>query len=205
MKITAVTQQKKRSERYNVFIDGKFAFGIDGVDLLYYKLKEGAEITQQRLDEINEQLVFIKARECAMRYIDFKRRTEKEVRGKLKEDYNADITDRVIELLKHYRIIDDSEYARLYINDCLKIKGWGKQRILAELFRRGISRDLAEPYFDGAEDTMREKAAELAAKRIKNGISDMREYKKHFDFLLRRGFDYATAKTVLDKYRSKGD
>ena len=202
MKITAITQQKKRQNRYNVFIDNEFAFGIDGVDLLYYKLKEGIELTRERYDLIMDELVFVKARETAMRYIDFKRRTEKEVRQKLGEEFGEATTERVIELLKRYRVIDDEEYARLYITDCLKLKGWGTRRILTELAARGIDRGAAETYLEGSGDAMREKAEKLLEKRIKNGIADRKEYKKHMDFLLRRGFDFETAKNALNKYKN---
>lgn len=203
MKITSVTQQKKRKDRYNVFIDGEFAFGIDGVDLLYYKLKEGTELSKERYDEITEQLVFINARETAMRYIDYKRRTEKEVRAKLNGEYSADIVERVLELLKRYKIVDDAEYARLYIKDCLNLKGWGKKRILTELYARGIPRELAEPHFSGTEDVLSEKAEKLLERRIKGNIQDQKEYKKHMDFLLRRGFDYTAAKNALEKYTNE--
>ncbi|MBQ6555337.1 MAG: RecX family transcriptional regulator [Firmicutes bacterium] len=202
MKITAITQQKKRQNRYNIFIDNEFAFGIDGVDMLYYKLKEGEELTRERYELIMDELVFVKARETALRYIDFKRRTEKEVRQKLREEFNDETIERVIELLKRYRVIDDEEYARLYTADCLKLKGWGARRILTELAARGISRDTAEKYLEGSGDVMSEKAEKLLEKRVKNRISDQKEYKKHMDFLLRRGFDYTTAKNALEKYRT---
>lgn len=202
MKITAITQQKKRQNRYNVFIDNEFAFGIDGVDMLYYKLKEGEELTSERYELIMNELVFVKARETALRYIDFKRRTEKEVRQKLREEFNDETIERVIELLKRYRVIDDEEYARLYIADCLKLKGWGARRILTELAARGIGRDAAEKYLEDSGELMGEKADKLLKKRVKGKISDQKEYKKHMDFLLRRGFDYTTAKNALDKYRT---
>ena len=202
MKITAITQQKKRQNRYNVFIDNEFAFGIDGVDMLYYKLKEGEELTSERYELIMNELVFVKARETALRYIDFKRRTEKEVRQKLREEFNDETIERVIELLKRYRVIDDEEYARLYIADCLKLKGWGARRILTELAARGICRNTAEKYLEGSGELMNEKADKLLEKRVKGKISDQKEYKKHMDFLLRRGFDYQTAKNALDKYRT---
>ena len=198
MKITSITQQKKRENRYNIFIDGQFAFGIDGVDLLYYKLKEGMELSEERYSEILEQLVFVKAREKALKYLDYKQRTEKEVRKKLADEYSPEIIDRVLEMLKNYKIVDDDNYARLYIKDCLNLKGWGKRRILAELALKGIDRDKAEMLLENTGDIMLEKAKKLIDKRVKGKITDMAEYKKHFDFLLRRGFDHETAKTVLD-------
>lgn len=42
MRITAITQQKRDSSRYNIFIDGVYAFALPMQDILYFKLKEGA-------------------------------------------------------------------------------------------------------------------------------------------------------------------
>ena len=198
MRITAITAQKKRENRYNVFIDNEFAFGIDGVDLLYYKLKEGEELSEERYNLILNELIFIKARETALRYIDYKQRTEKEVVKKLSGEYSPEIIGRVIELLKKYGIIDDNKYTELFVKDCLNLKGWGERRILTELALRGIPREKAEPYLENTDDIMLEKAKKLIEKRVKGKITDMKEYKKHFDFLLRRGFDYNTAKAALD-------
>lgn len=203
MKITSITQQKKREKRYNIFIDGEFAFGIDGVDMLYYKLKEGEELSEERYAFLMDELAYVKARDEAMRYIGYKARTEKEVRDKLYGEYSPEIIDRVAEMLKSYKMIDDAEYARLYVSDCLKLKGWGPRRILEELGRRGIGRELAEPCLDNTGEQMSEKAEVLLEKRIKNTSIEPKEYKKHMDFLLRRGFDHSTAKEALKKYTAE--
>ena len=43
MRITAITQQKRDPNRYNIFIDGVYAFALPMQDILYFKLKEGQE------------------------------------------------------------------------------------------------------------------------------------------------------------------
>ena len=43
MLITAITQQKRDPSRYNIFIDGVYAFALPMQDFLYFKLKEGQE------------------------------------------------------------------------------------------------------------------------------------------------------------------
>lgn len=206
MIITAITPQKKRENRYNIFIDNAFAFGIDGVDMLYYKLKPGMELSQQRYDEILEQLIFIKAREKALNYIDYKQRTKKEVMQKLSDEYSSEIVERVIDLLEKYKIIDDTAYAQHFVRDCLNLKGWGRQRILQELYRRGIDKETAFPFLENTSEIMQQKADRLIEKCLKGQkFLDSKEYKKHYDFLLRRGFDFATAKNALEKFRADDD
>ncbi len=48
MIITKVEIQKKDENRSNVYIDDKFAFGISNVDVLFYKLKENTEISEEK-------------------------------------------------------------------------------------------------------------------------------------------------------------
>ena len=42
MLITAITQQKRDPSRYNIFIDGVYAFALPMQDILYFKLKKVA-------------------------------------------------------------------------------------------------------------------------------------------------------------------
>ena len=56
MIITDIKKQVKDTERYSIYIDNKFVFGLSGVDVLYYRLKIGNEITQEKYDELYAQL-----------------------------------------------------------------------------------------------------------------------------------------------------
>ena len=54
MIITDIKKQVKDTERYSIYIDNKFVFGLSGVDVLYYRLQIGNEISQEKYDEILE-------------------------------------------------------------------------------------------------------------------------------------------------------
>ena len=49
MLITAITQQKRDPSRYNIFIDGVYAFALPMQDILYFKLKEGQEAAEETI------------------------------------------------------------------------------------------------------------------------------------------------------------
>ena len=112
MKITDIRQQKHNKKRYSVFIDGNFAFGLDEVDILYYKLLDADEISYDKFNYIKENVVFSKARDTALKYINNKQRTKKEIINKLREkDFTEDIIEKVIKLFEKYGYIDDYAYA----------------------------------------------------------------------------------------------
>ena len=61
MRITAITQQKRDPSRYNIFIDGEYAFALPMQDILYFKLKEGQEAAEETIAFIRKNLIYIKA------------------------------------------------------------------------------------------------------------------------------------------------
>ena len=65
MIITDIKKQVKDTERYSIYIDNKFVFGLSGVDVLYYRLKIGNEISQEKYDEILENVIYEKAKNTA--------------------------------------------------------------------------------------------------------------------------------------------
>ena len=83
MLITEVKTQKKNTNRVSVYIDGKFAFGMTQVDALYYHIKEGEEISNERYKQIVEELIYAKARDKAIKLLGYSAKTEKELLQKL--------------------------------------------------------------------------------------------------------------------------
>lgn len=193
MLITAVEKQKKRNNRVSVYIDGKFAFGMTEVDALYYHIKEGAEITREEYDKILNELIFVKARDKAVRLLGFSQKTQKELIQRLSKDYSAEICEKVIELLKNYGYINDEAYSAAFVNDSFKYKGWGSRRIKAELKNRGVSEETIAAAVERAELDEEARAYELLKKRLKGNTSpDYKERAKQYRYLAARGFSYDT-------------
>ena len=202
MIITDIKPQVKKQNRVSVFIDGKFAFGLDKSDCTFMGLKIGTELTQERYDYIIDNAVYAKAYQKADRYIGFKMRTEKEVRNKLiEEGYSDEITERVIASMLKYKYIDYLSYAIMYAKDCRKLKKWGPERIKAELYKKGVKPEYIENALSESDTEDTEEIIDaLLEKRIKNTPIDLKEKQKHINFLLRRGFKYDDIKSVIEKY-----
>ncbi|MDO4300021.1 MAG: RecX family transcriptional regulator [Clostridia bacterium] len=202
MIITDIKTQAKNENKVSIFIDGKFAFGMEKSDCSFMGLKTGNEISREKYDYIMDNTIYTKAYQKADRYIGFKMRTEKEVRDKLKEeDYNEDIIERVIASMIKYKYINDEAYALMYARDCKNIKKWGPQRIKTELYKRGISAAETNKALEELDISDTDEIIEtLLEKRIKNTPIDLKEKQRHFNFLLRRGFNSDNIKRVLNKY-----
>lgn len=215
MTITSIERQKNNETRYSIFVDGEFSFGLSGTDVLFYKLREGDDIDEKTLDYLKNEVEFIKARDSAIRYIGYRMRSEWEVVNKLRlSGYDGGTISKVIELIKSHGYIDDIKYCLAFINEKMKLNGFGKIRIAHELQKRGVSKEnIEKAYLSFAEsleensgtslkDIELEKASEALRKKYGDSIREPEQRKKAYDFLARRGFPSSVIHQCLKPKRT---
>jgi len=202
MTVTKLERQKRRKSRWSVFVDGEFAFGLDETDLLYYKLKEGDEISPQRFEYIRDQVVLVKAGQKALDFLSLRPRTVMEVEKKLSEDYAPDITSRVMDMLFEYKYLDDGSYAVEYVKERIKA-GYGPLKIEWELRGRGVCQDLIDAALEQITESYMHSSATVAlnAKYKKKPEMDEKEKSRAFSYLLRRGFGSEMAISAVTSYK----
>ena len=197
MIVTHLERQKHRKDRWSVYVDGEFAFGLDEVDLLYYKLSEGAEISPGRLEYLRDQVVFAKASQSALDFLSHRPRTVSEIEKKLSVGYAPDIVARVMDMLYEYKYVDDASYADEYAKERVN-GGYGLKKIEWELRERGVSQDLIDAALEKIEGV--EKQSAMAALRVKYRNKPPIEAKEKagaFNYLLRRGYSSEVVREAL--------
>lgn len=152
MLVTEIRPQKRDETRYNIFIDGEYAFALPMQDILYFKLKEGCETTEETVEYIRRNLIYIKAQDTALHYIGYKMRTEQEVCRKLREkEYTEDIIAEVMAFLRKYGYVDDREYCEKYIRERLRLHPKSGYALRIELRQRGAAEKAIEEALEGTE------------------------------------------------------
>lgn len=139
---------------------------------------------------------FSSAKDCALRYLSYRARTVKEVKGKLTEKgFNTEVINAVIAFLKEYKLIDDNAFARMWIRNRTTLKPAGRRRIINELFQKGIDKDTIEC---NISELLPEKEEQMAADLVERKLRRAAfTYKKLEGFLVRRGFDPGIIRKVL--------
>ena len=198
--ITKIEVQKRNPKRRSVFIDGEFAFGLDEEVLYKSGLKKGESLTQQRIGEITEEERKKEAKDAALRFLSFRRRTEKQVREKLKKkEFDEKIIKATIDKLKEFDLINDLEFATCWVKDRLAYKPRGKKLLKQELWKKGIRKDIIEQVTEELcqdEDKSALELVEKIKKRYKN-LEPKVAKRRMFNLLLRRGFSYGTVNRAL--------
>ena len=202
MKITKIEAQKKDKHRYNIFLDGSFAFGLYEDSVLKYGLRTEDELDEKKIKEMREFDEFGYGKKAAYSFLAYKPRSKKELMKKLKQKKVSDnIIDDIIELLEKQKYLDDKTYAKSYLEDKLNSKPIGRRLAKLKLFEKGIDKELIEKTID--ENYSEDKEFELAAKLMEKFEKKVKhkdpadKRNKCYRYLISKGFDYETAGRVL--------
>lgn len=203
MIVTEIREQRKTEGKFNVFIDGEYAFALFPTDLAYFKIKENCEISEKTFNYIQETIIYIKAQDTALYYIGYKMRTEKEVRKKLEEkEFSETVTDKVIEFLKKYNYLNDEEYAKKYVKYREKSSPRSIFALKYELKQRGISDKILDN--SNMDDVVEETdgAYFWLMKKTKGNLpTEFKEKNKVIQFLQRKGYRYNVINEAFERVK----
>ena len=203
-KITDMQIQKNNKTRANVYIDGEFSFALEMLTVLKLGLKIGQEVSEDRLREAMLDSEKSVAFERAIDYLGRGMKTVKQIRDYLnKKAYPPEVVEHVISRLKEYRYLDDTAYAKLYVEHNVATKG--ERRLKQELVQKGISVSLAEEYSAVDGELSLENAERLAEKYMKTKPKDVKTLQKLQRYLISRGYTFDTVNTVVRSYNFNDD
>ena len=123
---------------------------------------------------------------AALRLLAYRARSEKEVRDRLGKRFSATEVDVVIKKLKDWNFLDDTQFAKQYIESRSRSRPRSRRLIQLELKRKGIVTDyelLATDY----------ELARLALEKKKN----LKSRDQTIRFLHSRGFSWEIIQRVL--------
>lgn len=204
-KVTSVEQQKSNPRRFNIFLDGKFAFGADEDLVVNYRLVLGKLIETQDLEKLLFEAQVGKLMERMYTLFSIRQRSEKEVRDrfkyKTKEEISEIVIESLIQNLKQKNLIDDEQFAKSWVESRRVSKQKGKIAIKSELAQKGISGEIIEKVMGGSaigEDEIAMHALEKKMKSWKR-VEPQKLKQKIFNFLGRKGFEYNVILTVISR------
>ncbi len=199
--ITALKPQRN-GRRVNVYLDGKFGFGIDLDNLIKNGIKVEKEFSEEGIAKIIKKAGLAVTYEKLLRFTSLRPRSEKEVNNWLtRKKVHQSLHKELFNRLKHLGLIDDNAFAKWWIEQRTTFRPKGKRGLEAELRQKGIDRQiitevLAETPLN--EEKLARDLIEKKAYKWKN--LPLREAKiKKSRFLAGKGFSWETIEKVLTK------
>ncbi len=197
--ITDIKPQVKNPTRCNIYLDNSFYCGLELETVMRHRLKIGASVSPEDLDEIQAESETMRALDKALNFISRSQKTKKQVSDYLEsKGYLEKTIEAVLDKMSAYKFVNDQNYAKDYARSASKNKG--KRLISLELKRKGVSEeDMSEALNDIDGETETEAAVKIAEKYLKNKEKTRENAVKCYKYLLSKGFDYETAKEAADK------
>lgn len=152
------------------------------------------------------------ARNIAYRFLGYSARSRAEVEKRLeRSEFTPEIIQAVIDEFELKGYLNDEKFAKDWIADRADRKNYGRNRLAAELNRKGVSRETIKETLDANDDEESEfrRALESAKSKWKLN-SDLEtttdeinsEKRRVSGFLQRRGFSFQIIKKVLAELMS---
>ncbi|WP_019775690.1 recombination regulator RecX [Streptococcus sobrinus] len=204
MKISKIEKKKRL---YLLELDSKEKLYITEDTIVHFMLSKDKMITNEELNEIQTFAQFSYGKNLALYFLSFKPRTEKEVKDYL---YNHDIEGKMIPQilsdLKKDKWIDDHRYAEAYINQNLDNGDKGPYVLRQKLIQKGISKGIIEETLINQDFShIASKAGQKLYKKYTGRYPTKAIKDKIQQNLLNKGFDYQTAKEVLEELAIEKD
>lgn len=197
MTITRIKELTK--SRYLITVDDEFTFVLYKGELRIYKVNMLSDMTDDIFHEIMTVVLPKRAKLRLLNLLQKKSYTEKQLKEKLEEGYYpVDIIKIAIDYVKSYGYINDQQFATDYYEYYKSSKS--KSAMRRELIKRGIPNEYMEHLFELTEETADEEEIQIKRWLEKKHYSleiSMKDKKKLYDFLMRKGYSFDKIKQVM--------
>jgi regulatory protein len=193
--VTQITEHPRKPGRYVIDVDGR-EFAIVNADaLVNTKVRPGIVIDDVRAAQLREAGDFVEAYDRALNLLAFRARSSRELHRRLvQKGTPPERAEQVIAKLRDAGLIDDADFARQLTRSKLA-GGSSRRRVHQELFKRGVSREVAHAAVDEVvedEGLSDETSIERVARKKWRTLAELdppTRRRRLYGFLARRGFD----------------
>ena len=143
-----------------------------------------------------------KAKKIAAGLVATRMYTCREIEDRLRrKKIDSEIAEKVVGDFVGAGILNDFEYAKLYIEEAVRLGGKGMYRIRQELYAKGVARAVIDDACDNCEeDTLAAICEYVESHRLCEGITTRKDLEKLKARLARRGFSSAEIRECLSNY-----
>lgn len=196
-------EAQKRTGRYNVYLDGKYAFPISESVMIKYRIFKGMVIDKDLQTEIIAADDVAKAYNRALDYLSGQLRSEKEVTDKLKTlEIDDDVIESTLERLREFNLLDDQAYASAYVRTMRNTSDKGPIVIRQHLRQKGIGENLIDnALVEFKDDELAENGVAVAEKLAKHYARKpfSTQKQKVIQGLMTKGFQRETIDQVMNQ------
>jgi len=199
MRITAIEPQQKNPQRVNIYLDGKFSFGL--ARILATWLKVGQDLGDEKIASLKAEDEREVIYQKALYFLSYRPRSSSEVqRNLIKRGISETLAQETVTRLQEAGLVNDETFARTWVENRNTFRPRSRAALELELRRKGLGDDTIRTVLD--EQVDEEALALEAARKYARRLADLEwpEFRQKLGgFLARRGFSYTTLAPVVSE------
>lgn len=157
---------KKKGSEYLIILDDE-TLKVNEEVLINNNVLYSKKLSNKDIKKIKEETVYYENYSKALKMINRKMRSEKEIRKSLK-DISKEEIDKIIDKLKEINLLNNEVYAESYVNDKINLSLDGPYKIKKELELNDIESEYIEKALEKfTQDLIDEKLEKLINKKLK--------------------------------------
>ncbi|MEK7100296.1 MAG: RecX family transcriptional regulator [Patescibacteria group bacterium] len=198
--ITSITAQKNQ-KRVNINLDGSFGFGLDLENFMKLQLKVNQELKQEEINEIIKKAELSKSFDKTLRFAMTRPRSTKEVKDYFRrKEIDASLHETILVKLIKLELLDDTKFAKWWVDQRLAFKSKSKKDITFELRQKGIDTNIIKNILDDSEIDEVKIAKELITKKLYKWqkYEDKIKKQKISQYLAGKGFNWDIINSAID-------
>ena len=187
--ITALKVQKRNKNRVNVYLDERYSFSL--ADNLAVPLRRGQFLGDEEIARLKEEDEYHQVYKRAVRLIDHRPRSIAEVRRRMeRQGIVPDLVEKVIGQLTAVGLLDDAEFARLWVENRETFRPRSQQMLRYELRQKGLDEKIIAQAVEQVDEE--QSAHRLALERgWRLSHLDWSAFRQKLTgYLARRGYPY---------------
>jgi len=200
--ITAIKPQKSK-KRVNIYLDGKFGFGLDLETFIKYRLKIELELTEEEIGKIVKESEFQIIYDKILKYASLRPRSEKEFEYWLKKHkVHKSMHEDLFNRLKRLDFLNDKKFAIWWIEQRQTFRPKSIRVLRLELNQKGIDKDLVNEILKEEEVDEKKAANKLLYKKrnVWKGLEGYVKRVKMSNYLARNGYSWDTIREVVNEF-----
>lgn len=186
-KITRLEVQARHKDRVNLYINDVFVTGLT----LDTAVKNGLKIGKDVDEKFVVDMIFDSEKQSAFNktanYMKSSIKTVKQIKEYLnKKGYDEAVINAVVEKLKEYKYLDDSQYVTAFVNT--NKSKYGVRKLREKLKQKGVADENLSVLDDYEEDV--DALKKVAEKYMSHKEKTPENYNKLYRFLAMRGYNF---------------
>lgn len=184
--------------KIHISVDGEYKMTVDKDFPLLSKYYEKNKIDDEELAQLETAVSSRRAFNKAVDLLSRRDHSKGELADKLMQrGFDVGAIESSFEKLESYGYLDDRRFAKTYATQLQQLKGYGKRRIVTELYRKKVCSEIIDETLDEM-DFSESELVELIRRKYLKHLDDEKGVKRTIDALIRRGYSYGEIKAALE-------